>query len=487
MPNAPFVPLVGSSFDALANQGQYWAGFNQQTDAQNLARQAAAEQAQNQWFSNLAQMQTQENARRDSADRQAAEHADRVAQQQAQDRLQAGYAAEQARQFDLGQSFKTKELTWKETKDDTERKRGEVQLANYALNIQPSVHEAGTALDKAKEAADTATEAFTTKLTEAKSIPNFPASKAIFKNGGFEAAYNKVTGKPEALDANEEAAVRAANEYIGKATSDAMIAKQNMDRADAQWKYIQAKQLDPRNLIVKKDKDGTYTVYSPELAKGFKQLVAEAKAKPYDPTGGGAFVPTSPGSDWLMPKANGQGGGDVAGSTAAPFIPRFDQGPAIDSGMNTGVNAGVTAAGGGPVMQWVANQMYPPSGTQTEPPTSAPSTSSPPAPFIPNDSQVPSSTSQTWKNIMQLPAAGLRAANYVLAGPGPNPSSGGLTLSGLRDAAVGDSNQWVPPQAGNRLPPIIKTKAQRDALPAGTAYIGPDGKTYVKGTGNGRS
>lgn len=39
----------------------------------------------------------------------------------------------------------------------------------------------------------------------------------------------------------------------------------------------------------------------------------------------------------------------------------------------------------------------------------------------------------------------------------------------------------APPGTSNAGPVKVQSKAQRDALPAGTKYIGPDGKTYTKG------
>lgn len=50
----PQEPLIGSSFDALAAQRQYWGGLNNQTETGNAQRAAAAQQEANNYFQQVA-------------------------------------------------------------------------------------------------------------------------------------------------------------------------------------------------------------------------------------------------------------------------------------------------------------------------------------------------------------------------------------------------------------------------------------------------
>lgn len=59
MPVSDFVPLVGSGFDALANQRMGWEQFNANIENQNLARAERAQQQQDNWLAQVAAMNEQ--------------------------------------------------------------------------------------------------------------------------------------------------------------------------------------------------------------------------------------------------------------------------------------------------------------------------------------------------------------------------------------------------------------------------------------------
>jgi len=72
---ADFVPLIGSGFDSLANQRLQWETFNRGVEEANLARASQAEDRQNNWLAQVAQMNQQREdqniARQLSADQTA--------------------------------------------------------------------------------------------------------------------------------------------------------------------------------------------------------------------------------------------------------------------------------------------------------------------------------------------------------------------------------------------------------------------------------
>lgn len=73
MPNPAWIPLVGSGFDDLARQRQWAVGRNDQVDAANLNRLAAAQQTQNSYLQQLSERQQQEIDRQAAAQQRADE------------------------------------------------------------------------------------------------------------------------------------------------------------------------------------------------------------------------------------------------------------------------------------------------------------------------------------------------------------------------------------------------------------------------------
>lgn len=71
MPNPFYEPIIGRDFSDIGAQRYAWAGFNANIEAQNLARAAAAEQAQNAWALTNAQMAREDAARQAAIDANA--------------------------------------------------------------------------------------------------------------------------------------------------------------------------------------------------------------------------------------------------------------------------------------------------------------------------------------------------------------------------------------------------------------------------------
>lgn len=70
--NPTFEPIIGAGFDQLAAQRQFWAGHNNRVDESNLNRLAQAEQAQNDYLKQVAQLRDQA-IQRDAAEQRSQE------------------------------------------------------------------------------------------------------------------------------------------------------------------------------------------------------------------------------------------------------------------------------------------------------------------------------------------------------------------------------------------------------------------------------
>lgn len=117
------VPIIGSSFENIANQIGYWDQRNRSVIEGNMARRAAAEASRNRYFENIAQLQRLEEAQG---------HERAFAERARQDALREA-AAERARrafEFDASQSFS------REQGNLAMQAEGERNRATMALNEQ---------------------------------------------------------------------------------------------------------------------------------------------------------------------------------------------------------------------------------------------------------------------------------------------------------------------------------------------------------------
>ena len=96
MPVDSFVPLVGSGFDALAGQREFWNNFSKSVDEDNIRRLGAAQQNQNNYLQQLSQLRQGAVDQDAAAQREATQNALSIAAQakqaaQNQDNLDRDY------------------------------------------------------------------------------------------------------------------------------------------------------------------------------------------------------------------------------------------------------------------------------------------------------------------------------------------------------------------------------------------------------------
>ncbi len=133
MPIPGFVPLIGSSFDALAAQQAGWAGFNANVEQANLARLAAQQSNQNQWLRDVAVMRNQ--SERDNIAAQL--------EQDRQDRLLAWQQAqERTRQAERGQDIVLNKQMWQERlAEERARTESAIKRQEMAFDLQQKQQE----------------------------------------------------------------------------------------------------------------------------------------------------------------------------------------------------------------------------------------------------------------------------------------------------------------------------------------------------------
>lgn len=153
----PFQPLIGSSFDALAGQNQYWAGFNRSVDEGNINRATQAQQSQNDWLRQAAALRDQANQR----DLSLQLNADAVAREAA---AQGRAETEGARRFDIGTALDKERLKAENTRTAEMGKVAETNLALTQHAREQQIESAGqTAANSyliAKNNADAAGKAY---------------------------------------------------------------------------------------------------------------------------------------------------------------------------------------------------------------------------------------------------------------------------------------------------------------------------------------
>ena len=283
MPNPTFVPIIGSGFDAVADQQFRWAQFNRAADESNLARAAAADQTRNAYLFHVAQMDREDAARADL-------QAQREVTQAITNQTMARRDAENRRQFDITAKLqeaaeKSKERQFDFQQKEKNRLEAEQKAVhgNLASSLVDSVRESGTALDTAKEEHDSA-------LKEFNSLPSHWQSKL-----GDKVIFNARTGKFEPaihggkIPDDKAELVAQANAEMDDAKSRYVTARMRYDEASKDWLGLQ-RSLQQNSLVVKGSGGGAQ-IYSPVLDKTYG--AAPAKAKEED----------QPVVAWQMPDA----------------------------------------------------------------------------------------------------------------------------------------------------------------------------------------
>ena len=448
MPTPSFVPVIGSSFDSIAAQQAGWAGFNQRQDEANLARMQQAEQAQNQWFSRLAELQQHQAGLQDMASQQAAQAARQAQNDQTTSRQYAAQSVELRRQSDLEQSNKERQFGLNEKALQREKDT----TVDFATHLQPLLTEAGTAFEDANDEYSKISTAFQKRINAAESMAGFPGTKVQLSKatGQYEVKNDLMLRKPYDLSPAEADVVKSANSSISSVASDMLLAQHKLGLASADWKAKQEQVGRIGGVPIKVGK--TWLLRVPALGKTFGKMVEEAKIpwSGFDATG--AFGRPSPEN--------------MVEARKYPTVSSLEEFRQLPPGT-------IFISGDGMTRRKTENgtmEFYtPPPIPDIKPPTSqlAPATAnSGTAPFIPQPS-------------------GENYAKYAGARVGLSTVLPGLSaglLSGYgRTSPV---TQFVPPPTGTALspssPPIVTTKAQFDALPPGTLYIGPTGKKAVK-------
>lgn len=148
MPTPGFVPIIGKDFSDVAGQQQFWAGFSQRQDEDNLRRAQQAEEARNGWLLNLRKLQSEDQSRQDQFDIRRQELA--LGQTSA-----AQKSAEEARRFGVDVELRKQKLdddraSWKFThgQKDAEEQKLLDQTTNYASAKFNTVNAAGQKYDE---------------------------------------------------------------------------------------------------------------------------------------------------------------------------------------------------------------------------------------------------------------------------------------------------------------------------------------------------
>jgi len=293
MPNPAFVPIIGSGFDSLAGQTQYWSGFNKSADESNMRRAALAEQAANNWFTQRAQMQQHEAARSDAIQMARAEEERRAAA----DRINLGLGlkseAENTRRFGLEFGLKQRQVKAQEDLLKEEKMRQERMIGDYAENLQPTLNEIGRKYETAQQEHDKAVAAIATRMANAEADPAFPKAKVMFSKATnqFEIRANPLTRQPETLTPEEAEAVKAANRALGETNAEYMQAKTKFETLGNEWKLINS-QAGKWNLLPVRSGSG-WVLRSPELGKTFGKMVEEARGEEGPPAEPQPFIPAA--------------------------------------------------------------------------------------------------------------------------------------------------------------------------------------------------
>jgi hypothetical protein len=217
MPNPRFEPIIGSSFDAIAGQRAGWSRFNADIENQNLARAVAAQEAQNRWSAQVAQMQAQDAARADQANRFQTELT--VGQQnRVQDQAESG------RRFDISAQLDRDRTATEGKRFDysiKERNRLEAkaldEAESYAKAKVPELNRAAKDFEAAQKARDSVLDSYKRSIAAAQvGIPG------VVFNGKFlvpTKTFNESADRKKLDDANEtigrleDAAASAAAEH----------------------------------------------------------------------------------------------------------------------------------------------------------------------------------------------------------------------------------------------------------------------------------
>lgn len=276
MAQPSFQPVIGSGFDALAAQQQFYVNANQRQDAENIAREQQANRDYNAWLGTMALMNRADTEQQNKWGRE--DYAFEVARQT---REQGD--AEQRRQFDIGvqQQKETNKLSLQSRKDEFERKlaldkkkedeQNDV-INNFGENYADTIKEKAARLEDLNKK-------YSDAMTEVMTYGQRVASEIGDRNVTYDASRGKLVPLNAKLGFTPEtsAKVLTANEQIAdKSASYAWLRSQTAE-AEKEWNSAQA--LAQKNTFIIKGTGKDVWLYSPYTKKSFGQMVKDAKAK----------------------------------------------------------------------------------------------------------------------------------------------------------------------------------------------------------------
>lgn len=283
MPTPGFIPLIGSGFDALAQQQQYWAGHNAQVEQGNLARLSDAQQVQNAWLARLAAMR-QEQAQQDVATQMSANEL----AQRALERRRA--EAIQGRQFDIGTGLEKERIAAEDRRTKAQydfpklqEAKALDQVAKYAQFAVKDVQDTGDALDTAQK-----------RYTDAMNSLNLARSEQeakLPKGTRFDPKLKEFVPSAIATDA-DRAAVAQANANLAKSAAEFQAAENTYQIHLSNFDTLR-KQSAQNGLQIGKRGD-KYVIYSPAHDRTWSVEGSKPAPPPPPPPGAAAAAAVAP-------------------------------------------------------------------------------------------------------------------------------------------------------------------------------------------------
>ena len=288
-------------------------------DEENMRRAQASEEAQNQWFSRLAELQAREAARQDAAQQLNLQTAQKSQAEAMQSQREAAARAEQRRQFDVTSGERAQEFQWNKDYQERQLQRQQDTTADYAEHLQPLLHEAGTRFEDAQNEYEQAQDKFIKRTNQAESGAGFPVGKVQLSKatGQYEVRTNPTSRLPYELTAVESEAVRQANKELSDIAADMAAAQHKVSVATVDWQAKQKQAAEIGGVPIKQGK--TWLLRIPSLGRTFGKMVEEAKGETQDDESGPVWQPApntlgAAMQTWGPPPAELTGG--MAPSTA---------------------------------------------------------------------------------------------------------------------------------------------------------------------------
>lgn len=288
MPLPATIPLIGSGFDALANQRLAWEGFNRGVEEGNIQRAMMADQARNNYFQNLASIQERE-ATRQAAAQEAAER-----------------TALNERQFNVRAQLERENMAAQLRQDAADQRGTLNQIEAFATQMNPVLNDLAQRVTKS-EADYTKAE---TDFHRAASGVNLGFDKNMVDYKRLAGAGMWVVRPGYNLTTEERAKLDKANEAIAQLKAPLDIAERQRKQAQLDFDTL-VKRAQVNGLEVGFSK-GSWNLFSPRHNRWWYGAAPKQEAKP--PTL--SYVPP-PETDFSGPPTPGT----VARQWRNPFWP----------------------------------------------------------------------------------------------------------------------------------------------------------------------